>query len=299
MLTVRPASDHFFQKLILISRTLIAAARILILIHEELACTPDVPNHGHICDKIAEETAMFLVHLKGNNTDSQGFEKYYVARFLDFKLVDGKSMTEQVHEFEMLVHDLGESGMVLLEKFQVMSVIEKLPKSWEEFALSLKRQKGEITWTNLMLDISVNVVTVGQKRKVVTKKANTKPDKNKAKKPKANKPCWSCGRVGHWSKDCPSKKAGVVAQANTVLGLGTTSGPVANMVIGEVVASGTDDWYVTYHPVLLSTYLSHEWLIDTGANVHICADISLFVSYQQSWSDSDDGGMLVLHKCLE
>ena len=131
----------------------------------------------------------------------------------------------------------------------------------------------------------VNVVTVGQKRKVVTKKANTKPDKNKAKKPKANKPCWSCGRVGHWSKDCPSKKAkkaGVVAQANTVLGLGTTSGPVANMVIGEVVASGTDDGYVTYNPVLLSTYLSHEWLIDTRANVHICADISLFVSYQQS-----------------
>ncbi|KAL8093519.1 hypothetical protein AgCh_035404 [Apium graveolens] len=36
-----------------------------------------------------------------HNTDSQGFEKYYVARFLDFKLVDGKSMTEQVHEFEI------------------------------------------------------------------------------------------------------------------------------------------------------------------------------------------------------
>ena len=101
-----------------------------------------------------------------------------------------------------------------------MSVIEKLPKSWEEFALSLKIQKGEITWTNLMLDISVqeqhkskqghvmptehggskvNVVTVGQKRKSVTRKENTKVKlyKNKAKKPKANKPCWSCGQVGH------------------------------------------------------------------------------------------------------
>ena len=239
-----------------------------------------------------------------HNTDSQGLEKYSVARFLDFKLVDGKSMTEQVHEFEMLVHALKESGMDLPEKFQVMSVIEKLPKSWEEFALSLKRQKGEITWTNLMLDISVqeqhkskqghvmpaehgssskvNVVTVGQKRKSVTKKDKPKNDKNKAKKPKANKPCWSCGQVGHWSKDCPmkkAKKAGVVAQANTVLG--TTSGPVANMVVGEVVASETNDGYVAYNPELFSAYLSHEWLIDTGANVHICADITLFVSYQQ------------------
>ncbi|XP_074352004.1 uncharacterized protein LOC141691162 [Apium graveolens] len=167
-----------------------------------------------------------------HNTDSQGLEKYSVARFLDYKLVDTKSMTEQVHEFEMLVHALGESGMDLPEKFKVMAVIEKLPKSWEEFALSIKRQKGDITWTNLMLDISVqerhkskqghvmpvehgssskvNVLTVGQKRKY----------------------------AGHWSKDCPvkkAKKAGVVAQANTVLGLATTSGPVANMVVGELM----------------------------------------------------------------
>jgi len=241
-----------------------------------------------------------------HNTDSQGLEKYSVAKFLDFKLVDTKSMTEQVHEFETLVHALKESGMDLPEKFLVMSVIEKLPKSWEEFALSLKRQKGEITWTNLMLDISVqeqhkskqghvmptesgsskvNVVTVGQKRKSVAKKVNTKPktDKGKAKKSKANKPCWSCGQVGHWSKDCPvkkAKKAEVVAQANTVLG--TTDGPVLNMVVGEAVASETNDGYVKYNPELFSTYLSNEWLIDTGANVHICADITLFVSYQQA-----------------
>ncbi|KAL8149671.1 hypothetical protein AgCh_006619 [Apium graveolens] len=133
----------------------------------------------------------------------------------------------------------------------------------------------------------VNVVIVGHKRKSVSKKDNTKPknDKNKAKKPKANKPCWSCGQAGHWSKDCPvkkAKKAGMVAQANTVLGLATTSGPVANMVVSEVVSSDANDGYVNYNPELLSTYLSNEWLIDTGANVHICVDITLFVSYQQT-----------------
>ncbi|KAK1371000.1 hypothetical protein POM88_037092 [Heracleum sosnowskyi] len=49
-------------------------------------------------------------------------------------------------------------------------------------------------------------------------------------------------QVGHWSKDCPAKKAKkavVGAQANTVLG--TTDGPKVNMVVGEVVASGTND----------------------------------------------------------
>ena len=67
-----------------------------------------------------------------------------------------------------------------------------------------------------------------------------------------------------------------------ILVLETTGGPVANMVVGEAVASETDNGYVTYNPELLSTYLSHEWLIDIGANVHICDDITLFVSYQQT-----------------
>ncbi|KAL8104260.1 hypothetical protein AgCh_028470 [Apium graveolens] len=61
-----------------------------------------------------------------HNTDSQGFEKYSVARFLDFKLVDGKSMTEQVHEFEMLVHDLSESGGRLTMSWYPQSYVNNL-----------------------------------------------------------------------------------------------------------------------------------------------------------------------------
>ena len=129
-----------------------------------------------------------------------------------------------------------------------------------------KSKQGHVMHVAHGSSSKVNVVTVGEKRKYVTKKGNTKTDKNKAKKPKANKPCWSCGQGGHWSKDCrvrKDKKARVVAQANIILGLATTCGPVANMVVGEVVVSEANDRYVTYDPVLLSTCLSHEWLIDT------------------------------------
>ena len=47
--------------------------------------------------------------------------------------------------------------------------------------------------------LKVNVVTVGKKRKSISRKENTKIrlDKNKARKQKAKKPCWSCGQVGH------------------------------------------------------------------------------------------------------
>ncbi|KAL8091063.1 hypothetical protein AgCh_040243 [Apium graveolens] len=129
-----------------------------------------------------------------HNTNSQGLEKYSVARFLEFQLVDRKSMIEQFYEFEMLVHSLGESGIVLPEKFRVMS--EK-HKSRQGHVMSAEQGEFEGECSDCM---------IGKK-------------------------------VGHCSKDHPNKKAkeaGVVAKTNTVLGLGTTSGHVSNMVFGRL-----------------------------------------------------------------
>src|SRR5438105_6666255 len=39
-------------------------------------------------------------------------------------------------------------------------------------------------------------------------------------------------------------------------------------------------------PTVLSVCHSPEWWIDTGANVHICADISMFSSYQATRTSS-------------
>ena len=39
-------------------------------------------------------------------------------------------------------------------------------------------------------------------------------------------------------------------------------------------------------PTVLSVCHSPDWWIDTGANVHVCADISLFSSYQVAWTSS-------------
>lgn len=48
-----------------------------------------------------------------------------------------------------------------------------------------------------------------------------------------------------------------VAQANAVLG--SETGLIANIVVGEASASETNkDQYVSYNPVLFSTYLSNE-----------------------------------------
>ncbi|KAL0347967.1 UNVERIFIED_CONTAM: hypothetical protein Sangu_1024500 [Sesamum angustifolium] len=44
--------------------------------------------------------------------------------------------------------------------------------------------------------------------------------------------------------------------------------------------SGATEGYVSVQPELLTIYEPCDWLSDTKANVHVCADKSLFVSYQ-------------------
>ncbi|KAL0287351.1 UNVERIFIED_CONTAM: hypothetical protein Scaly_2766700 [Sesamum calycinum] len=55
------------------------------------------------------------------------------------------------------------------------------------------------------------------------------------------------------------------------------------MVVGgssRASTLGATEGYVSIQPELLIVYEPCDWFIDTGANVHVCADKSLFVSYQ-------------------
>ena len=50
------------------------------------------------------------------------------------------------------------------------------------------------------------------------------------------------------------------------------------MVISET--RGGTSGYGNSLPFVLSVCLSPEWWMDSGANIHVCADVSLFTSYQ-------------------
>jgi hypothetical protein len=55
------------------------------------------------------------------------------------------------------------------------------------------------------------------------------------------------------------------------------------MVIGETAGTLR---YGNILPTVLLVYHSPKWWIDTGANIHVCADISLFSSYQTGGAGS-------------
>ena len=56
----------------------------------------------------------------------------------------------------------------------------------------------------------------------------------------------------------------------------------ANMIEAYLGTSG----YCNLLPTVLSVYRSPDWWVDIGVNIHVCADISLFSSYQVRRSSS-------------
>ncbi|KAL0375646.1 UNVERIFIED_CONTAM: hypothetical protein Scaly_0682200 [Sesamum calycinum] len=70
-------------------------------------------------------------------------------------MVVDRSVAEQTHEIINLEHALADVETKLPKKFLVMSIVDKFPKSWENFGMTLKHQKGRLSLNDLMIAISI------------------------------------------------------------------------------------------------------------------------------------------------
>ncbi|KAL0313167.1 UNVERIFIED_CONTAM: Retrovirus-related Pol polyprotein from transposon TNT 1-94 [Sesamum radiatum] len=197
---------------------------------------------------------------KKYKTEDAGLKKFIVGKFLEFKMVDSKTVMNQVQEFQMILHDLHAEGMTLSESFQVAAMIEKLPPLWKDFKNYLKHKRKEMGLEDLIVRLRIEednrLSEMKSGRLQIEAKANLmeqnetshkrkrvdyKPKKGKAKKIKGN--CYNCGKPNHMAKDCRlPKKSSACFRANLV------DNP-------------------------------REWWIDTGATRHICSDKEMFSTY--------------------
>ena len=58
---------------------------------------------------------------KKYKTKDVGLKKFVVGKFLDYKMVDSKSVVSQTEDLQKIIHDIHVEGMVINESFQVAS----------------------------------------------------------------------------------------------------------------------------------------------------------------------------------
>jgi hypothetical protein len=69
-----------------------------------------------------------------------GHKLYAMEQYHDFRMVDGRSVVEEAHEFQLLVRKLEQHEHVLPNKFVAGGIIVKLPSSWMSFEITLKHK---------------------------------------------------------------------------------------------------------------------------------------------------------------
>jgi hypothetical protein len=76
-------------------------------------------------------------------------------KYLDFRMVDHRSVVEQAHEFQLIVRELKQHGHVLPDKFVAGGIITKLPSSWRNFAATLKHKRHQVSIEDLLVGLDV------------------------------------------------------------------------------------------------------------------------------------------------
>ncbi|KAK3034180.1 hypothetical protein RJ639_034320 [Escallonia herrerae] len=88
-------------------------------------------------------------------TEDAGSKKFVVSKFLDFKMMDFKTVISQVQEFQLILHDIHAKGMVLGESFQVADLIDKFPPTWKDFKNYLKHKRKEMKLEDLIVRLRI------------------------------------------------------------------------------------------------------------------------------------------------
>ena len=95
-----------------------------------------------------------------------GSKKFVVSKFLEYKIVDSKSVINQVQELQVIIHEIHAKGMTISESFQVATVIEKLQPTWKEFKNYIKHKYKEMKLEDLIVRLRIEEDNCTAEKKV-------------------------------------------------------------------------------------------------------------------------------------
>ncbi|PHT27229.1 hypothetical protein CQW23_33172 [Capsicum baccatum] len=179
--------------------------------------------------------------------EDAGIKKFLVARFLDIKMIDSKSVVSQVQELPVIIHDLlAEDFKNYLKNKRKEITVEDLTvrlRIEENNKTTKRRSKGNSTING------AHIVEDDQNNFKKWKKAEQ--ESNQPKKKFKGK-YFNCGKIGHKSTDCRAPKKGKKKdQANMI---------ESNKECGNLCAIFSE-CNLMGNP--------REWLMDSGATGHV------------------------------
>ncbi|XP_019265298.1 PREDICTED: uncharacterized protein LOC109242877 [Nicotiana attenuata] len=167
---------------------------------------------------------------------------------------DDKEMNVQINEFQKLLEDLKAEGMSLPKKFAAGVLIEKLSDSWSDYKNNLKHKQKNFTIEEIVTHILIE-------------------DSNRKESAKARMTALKANLVQSSNNNRKRYRAGNDK--------GKTDTPKANLAEGgDIIAAVISQVNIVAH--------AKEWVIDSGATRHICANRESFSSYTPVEDDREE-----------
>ncbi|KAA8516185.1 hypothetical protein F0562_019364 [Nyssa sinensis] len=161
-----------------------------------------------------------------------GTKRSLVYKYIQFQMVDGLSIVEQVQELHNIAMSIIASGMWIDENFHVSVILSKLPQSWKEYRMRLMYEEF-LPFNMLMYRLRVEEESRCQTKRgepstrahCAESKLENKlgPKRREMKRPgmcwdieKDNKAivCYNCGKKGHISRNCHHGKSDIREKGN-------------------------------------------------------------------------------------
>ncbi|XP_021893072.1 uncharacterized protein LOC110811027 [Carica papaya] len=199
-------------------------------VRDDYLCRQNILNS--LCDRLYHEYSKKSKNAKElwdelkliYEYDPHGTRRHQVSNYINFQMVEEKSVLEQVQELNKIADNIVAAGMFLDENFHVSAVIAKFPQSWKHFSIKLMHEE-HLPILMLMDRVKAEEESGNRTRQLDTFKfVNFQPSKghgprmediklgltcNKREAETAGRVmiCHTCSKMGHISRYCHSKKS--------------------------------------------------------------------------------------------